>query len=127
MFPQSIQYIVISLFATDVIVTIVNKPSYVVDGDQNLILQCNVTLNNHTRSDLNIRWSHNNSTIYNCSNLEPSKSLRNSNALFTCNLTLVNISSSIAGLYNCTGYIAMGEKRVDSFNLKVEGIFNGCS
>ena len=127
MFPQSIQYIVISLFATDVIVTIVNKPSYVVDSDQNLILQCNVTLNNHTRPDLNIRWSHNNSTIYNCSNLEPSKSLQNSNTVFTCNLTLVNISSSTAGLYNCTGYIAMSEKRVDSFNLKVEGIVNSCS
>ena len=113
-------------FAIDFSVTIVNKPSYFVDGDQNLILQCSVTLNNHTRPDysgLNIRWSHNNSFIYNCSNLEPQESTPNSN-IFTCNLTLASISSNTAGLYNCTGYIAMGEKLVDSFNLKVEGIAN---
>ena len=112
-----------SLFAIDIVVTIVNKPSYAVDGDKNLILQCNVTLNNHTRpdySDLKIRWSHNNSTIFNCSNLEPLESTPNSNT-FTCNLTLANISPSTAGLYTCTGYIATGEKLVDSFNLKVEG------
>ena len=112
-----------SLFAIGIFVTIVNKPSYVVDGDQNLILQCNVTLNNHTRPDysgLNILWSHNNSIIYNCSNFEPLESILNSN-IFTCNLTLANISSSNAGLYNCSGYIAMGKKNVDSFNLKVEG------
>ena len=112
-----------SLFAIGIFVTIVNKPSYAVDGDQNLILQCSVTLINHTRPDysgLNIQWSHKNSIIYNCSNLEPLDSTLNNNT-FTCNLTLVNISSSTAGLYNCTGYIAIGEKNVDSFNLTVEG------
>ena len=112
-----------SLFTIDIVVTIVNKPSHVVDGDQNLTLQCNVTLNSHTRPDysgLNIQWSHNNSTIYNCSNLEPLESILNSN-IFNCNLTLANISPSNAGLYTCTGYIAIGEKLVDSFNLKVEG------
>ena len=64
--------------------------------------------------------------IYNCSNIELLGSTPNSNT-FTCNLTLANISSGTAGLYNCTGYIAMDEKLVDSFNLKVEGIANSCS
>ena len=105
-------------------VTIANPPSYVVDGDRNVELQCAVTLSHHIGPDysaLNITWTHNTNTVHNCPYPQPHGSTQISNT-FTCNLALVNISATNAGKYNCSGEITgSGVLQVAFLDLKVEG------
>ena len=104
--------------------TIVNPPLYVVDGDQNVELQCTVTLSHHIGPDysaVNITWTHNTTTIHNCSNPQPHGNTQISNT-FTCNLTLANISATSAGVYGCLGEVTGSNVTVvDIHPLKVEG------
>ena len=103
---------------------IVNPPLYVVDGDQNVELQCTVTLSHHIGPDysaVNITWTHNTTTIHNCSNPQPHGNTQISNA-FTCNLTLATISASSAGMYTCLGEVTGSNLLLSGFHiLKVEG------
>ena len=105
-------------------VTTVNPPSYVVDGDRNVELQCTVTLSHHIGPDysaLSIRWIHNRDTVHNCPHPQPHGNTQISNT-FTCNLTLANISATSAGVYTCSGeVIGSNVLQVDSHNIKVEG------
>ena len=109
-------------------VTIINPPSYVVDGDRNVELQCTVTLSHHIGPDysaLSITWTHNTTNVHNCSHPQPHGNTQISNN-FTCNLTLSNISATSAGLYNCSGLIVgSGVFYIDTFHLeKVHGQYN---
>ena len=103
-------------------VTIVNPPSYVVDGDKNVELQCTITLSHHIGPDysaLSIRWAHNRSIVHNCPHPQPHGNTHNN---FTCNLTLATVSASSAGLYNCSGnIIESGVTNSYHFNLHVHG------
>ena len=105
-------------------VTIVNPPSYVVDGGRNVELQCTVTLSHHIGPDysaLNITWTHTRNTVHNCPHPQPHGNTQISNT-FTCNLTLATVSATSAGLYTCSGeVIGSNVLQVDSLNLKVEG------
>ena len=101
-------------------VTIINPPSYVVDGDRNVELQCTVTLSHHIGPDysaLSIRWAHNTSTIT-CPHPQPHG---NSNT-FSCNLTLPTVSATSAGVYVCSGEVTGSNVLLaDLHNLTVEG------
>ena len=96
-------------------VTIINPPSYVVDGDQNVELQCTVTLSSTIGPDysaLSIDWRDSTDTIINnCSSPQPHGNTQISDT-FSCNLTLATISATSAGLYTCnaaiTGIIISG-------------------
>ena len=112
-------------------VSIVNPPSYVVDGDQNVELQCTVTLSHHIGPDysaLSITWTHNATITHNCSNPQPHGNTQTSNN-FTCNLTLAIVSATSAGVYNCSGHIiGSGVTSRDTFHLeKVQGQYNYCN
>ena len=101
-------------------VTIINPPSYVVDGDRNVELQCTVTLSHHIGPDysaLNIRWASDRSIVHNCPHLQPHG---NSNT-FTCNLTLINVSATSAGVYVCSGEVTGSNVLQTVHNLTVEG------
>ena len=101
-----------------------NPPLYVVDGDRNVELQCTVTLSAHIGPDysaLNITWTHNTTTIHNCSIPQPHGDTQTSST-FTCNLTLANISATSAGVYSCSGEVTGSNVTVaDIHPLKVEG------
>ena len=101
-----------------------NPPLYVVDGDQNVKLQCTVTLSRHIGPDysaLNITWTHNNTTIHNCLYPQPHGKTQTSST-FTCNLTLANISATSAGVYGCSGEVTESNVLQADFHiLKVEG------
>ena len=108
-------------------VTVVNPPSYIVAGDQNVELQCTVTLNHHIGPDysaLCIRWAHSrNTVVYNCPHPQPHGNTQIRNT-FTCNLTLDTISatSALDLVYTCSGEITGSNIRLsDSISLKVEG------
>ena len=105
-------------------VTIVNPPSYVVDGDRNAELQCTVTLSHHIGPDysaLSIRWAHKRSIVHNCPHPQPHGNTQISNT-FTCNLTLATVSATSAGVYVCSGEVTGSNVlRADLHNLKVEG------
>ena len=104
-------------------VTIINPPSYVVDGDQNVELQCTVTLSSTIGPDysaLSIDWRDSTDTIINnCSSPQPNENTQISDT-FSCNLTLATISATSAGLYICNGILAESSKDT-SYNLTVEG------
>ena len=105
-------------------VTIVNPPSYVVDGDRNVELQCTVTLSHHIGPDysaLIITWTHNRNTVHNCPHPQPHGNTQISNT-FSCNLTLTTVSTTSAGVYTCSGEIIGSTVFLtDLHNLKVEG------
>ena len=105
-------------------ITIVNPPSYVVDGNRNVELQCTVILNHHIGPDysaLSIRWRDNTNTVYNCPHPQPHGNTQISNT-FTCNLTLATVSATSAGKYNCLGEITGSNILQNVFlDLKVEG------
>ena len=106
--------------------TIINPPSYVVDGDQNVELQCTVTLSSTIGPDysaLSIDWRDTTDTIINnCSTPQPHGNTQISDT-FSCNLTLATISATSAGLYSCNAAIT-GTSGVstDSFDLSVQGL-----
>ena len=89
-------------------VTIINPPSYVVDGDQNVELQCTVTLSSTIGPDysaLSIDWRDSTDTIINnCSSPQPHGNTQISDT-FSCNLTLATISATSAGNYTCNAAI----------------------
>ena len=103
--------------------TIINPPSYVVDGDQDVELQCTVTLSSTIGPDysaLSIDWRDSTDTIINnCSSPQPHGNTQIS-VTFSCNLTLATISATSAGLYKCDGLLA--ESSQDTFyNVTVQG------
>ena len=105
--------------------TIINPPSYVVDGDQNVELQCTVTLSSIIGPDysaLSIDWRDNTDTIINnCSSPQPHGNTQISDT-FSCNLTLATISATSAGLYTCNAAITgISGGRVGFINLQVQG------
>ena len=104
--------------------TITNPPSYVVDGDQNVELQCTVTLSSTIGPDhsaLSIEWRDStNAIINNCSSLQPHGNTQISDT-FSCNLTLATISATSAGLYSCNA--ATSTSNITSqINLQVQGM-----
>ena len=105
-------------------VAIVNPPSYVVDGDQNVELQCTVTLSNTIGTDysaLSIDWRDGTDIIIsNCSNPQPHGNIQNSST-FSCNLTLATISATSAGLYTCNAAISTSNS-TSLINLQVQGL-----
>ena len=106
-------------------VTIINPPSYVVDGDQNVELQCTVTLSSTIGPDysaLSIDWRDStNTSINNCSSPLPHGNTQISDT-FSCNLTLATISTTSAGLYTCNAAITgISGSRVGFINLQVQG------
>ena len=105
--------------------TIINPPSYVVDGDQNVELQCTVTLSSTIGPDysaLSIDWRDSTDTIINnCSSPQPHGNTQISDT-FSCNLTLATISATSAGLYSCIAAITgISGSRVGFINLQVQG------
>ena len=105
--------------------TIINPPSYVVDGDQNVELQCTVTLSSTIGPDysaLSIDWRDSTDTIINnCSSPQPHGNTQISDT-FSCNLTLATISATSAGLYTCNAAITgTSGSRVGFINLQVQG------
>ena len=106
--------------------TIVNPPPYVVDGDQNVELQCTVTLSSTIGPDysaLSIDWRDSTDTIIsNCPSPQPHGNTQISDT-FSCNLTLPTISATSAGLYTCnaaiTGIIGVS---IALNNLQVQGL-----
>ena len=106
--------------------TIINPPSYVVDGDQNVELQCTVTLSSTIGPDysaLSIDWRDTTDTIINnCSSPQPHGNTQISDT-FSCNLTLATISATSAGLYTCNAAITgISGSRVGFINLQVQGL-----
>ena len=107
-------------------VTIVNPPSYVVDGDQNVELQCTVTLSSTIGPDysaLSIHWTSGTDTIINnCSSPQPHGNTQISDT-FSCNLTLPTISATSAGLYTCNAAITgISTVSTDLIVLQVQGL-----
>ena len=104
-------------------VAITNPPSYVVDGDQNVELQCTVTLSSTIAPDysaLNIEWRDSTNTIINnCSSPQPHGNTQISDT-FSCNLTLATISAASAGLYSCNASFS-ASNRSSQLNLQVQG------
>ena len=105
-------------------VTITIPPSYVVDGDQNVELQCTVTLSSTIGPDhsaLSIEWRDSTNTIINnCSSPQPHGNTQISHT-FSCNLTLATISATSAGLYSCNA--ATSTSNITSqINLQVQGM-----
>ena len=105
--------------------TIINPPSYVVDGGQNVELQCTVTLSSTIGPDysaLSIDWRDSTDTIINnCSSPQPHGNTPISDT-FSCNLTLATISATSAGLYTCNAAITgTSGTGVGFFNLQVQG------
>ena len=103
--------------------TIINPPSYVVDGDQNVELQCTVTLSSTIGPDysaLSIDLRDSTDTIIsNCSSPQPHGNTQISDT-FSCNLTLATISATSAGLYTCNAAITgISGGRVGFINLQV--------
>ena len=108
------------------IVSIINPPSYVVDGDQNVELQCTVTLSSTIGPDysaLSIDWRDSTDTIVNnCPSPQPHGNTQISDT-FSCNLTLATISATSAGLYTCNAAITgISGVSTDSFDLSVQGL-----
>ena len=115
----------ISIFIDVFIERVSFTPPYAFDGDRNVELQCTVTLSHHIGPDysaLNITWTHNTTTIHNCSNPQPHGNTQISNT-FTCNLTLTTVSATSAGVYVCSGEITGSSilRSSDLNSLKVEG------
>ena len=111
-------------------VTIVNPPSYVVDGDQNVELQCTVTLSSTIGPDysaLSIDWRDSTDTIINnCSSPQPHGNTQISDT-FSCNLTLATISATSAGNYTCNGNITgISGGSTDLIILQVQGLEMKC-
>ena len=107
-------------------VTIINPPSYVVDGDQNVELQCTVTLSSTIGPDysaLSIDWTRGADTIINSfSSLQPLGNTQISDT-FSCNLTLATISATSAGLYTCNATITgISGGSTDLITLQVQGL-----
>ena len=105
---------------------IINPPSYAVDGDQNVELQCTVTLSSTIGPDysaLSIDWRDSTDTIINnCSSPQPHGNTQISGT-FSCNLTLATISATSAGLYSCNAAITgISGSRVGFINLQVQGL-----
>ena len=110
--------------------TIINPPSYVVDGDQNVELQCTVTLSSTIGPDysaLSIDWRDSTDTIINnCSSPQPHGNTQISDT-FSCNLTLATISATSAGLYTCNAAITgISGSRVGFINLQIQGLEKMC-
>ena len=106
--------------------TIINPPPYVVDGDQNVELQCTVTLSSTIGPDysaLSIDWRYITETIINnCPSPQPHGNTQISNT-FSCNLTLATISATSAGLYSCNAAITgISGTRVGFIYLLVQGV-----
>ena len=103
-------------------ISIVNPPSYVVDGDQNVELQCTVTLSHYIGPDysaLRITWTDNTNTVHNCPHPQPQGIISNT---FTCNLALATVSATNAGVYTCSGELTGSNiLQADFLVLKVEG------
>ena len=107
-------------------VTIINPPSYVVDGDQNVELQCTVTLSSTIGPDysaLSIDWRDSTDTIINnCSSPQLHGNTQISDT-FSCNLTLATISATSAGLYTCNAVITgISGGSTDFIILQVQGL-----
>ena len=108
-------------------VTIINPPSYVVDGDQNVELQCTVTLSSTIGPDysaLSIDWNDfiTDTIINNCPSPQPHGNTQISDT-FSCNLTLATISATSAGLYTCNAAITgISVTRIGFVNLQVQGV-----
>ena len=104
-------------------VAIINPPSYVVDGDQNVELQCTVTLSSTIGPDhsaLSIEWRDSTDTIINnCSSPQPHGNTQISDT-FSCNLTLATISATSAGLYSCNASFSSNNSS-SQLNLQVQG------
>ena len=97
-----------------------------VDGDQNVELQCTVTLNSTIAPDysaLRIDWrDYNDTIIKNCSSSQPHGNTQISDT-FSCNLTLATISTTSAGLYTCNAAITgISGVFTDLINLQVQGL-----
>ena len=108
-------------------VTIINPPPYVVDGDQNVELQCTVTLSSTIGPDysaLSIDWRDSTDTIINnCSSPQP----HGNSDTFSCNLTLATISATSAGLYTCNAAITeISGLSTDLIILQVQGLEMKC-
>ena len=106
--------------------TIINPPIYVVDGDQNVELQCTVTLSSTIGPDysaLSIDWRDTTDTVINnCSSPQPHGNTQISDT-FSCNLTLATISATSAGLYSCNAAITgISDSRIGFNNLQVQGL-----
>ena len=121
-------YVYLSISAATSVsdVTIINPPSYVVDGDQNVELQCTVTLSSTIGPDysaLSIDWTSNADTIIkNCSTPQPHGNTQISDT-FSCNLTLATISATSAGLYTCNAAITgISGGSTDLIFLQVQGL-----
>ena len=113
-------------------VIIVNPPSYVVDGDQNVELQCTVTLSSTIGPDysaLSIDWRDSTDTIINnCSSPQLHGNTQISDT-FSCNLTLATISATSAGLYTCNGNVIGSKQNIFHavFNVTVRGTYCKCT
>ena len=110
----------------------VNPPSYVVDGDQNVELQCTVTLSSTIGPDysaLSIDWRDSTDTIINnCSSPQLHGNTQISDT-FSCNLTLATISATSAGLYTCNGNVIGSKQNIFHavFNVTVRGTYCKCT
>ena len=107
-------------------VTIINPPSYyVVDGDQNVELQCTVTLSSTIGPDysaLSIDWRDSTDTIINnCSSPQPHGNTQISDT-FSCNLILATISATSAGLYTCNATVLGINRRAGVIFFQVQGL-----
>ena len=101
----------------------VNGPSqYVVDGDQNVELQCTVTLSHHIGPDysvLSITWKDSSNMTHTCNNLGPPTGTQN---IFTCSLQISTITPSSAGVYVCSAQVVTSSVLMtNNVTIRVEG------
>ena len=100
-----------------------DPPQYFVHGDQNVELQCTVTLSDNIGpgySALSITWRDSNNAIHDCSDYGPQTGAR---SVFSCSLQLAVITQASAGVYVCSGQVAGSSVLLtDSASIGVQGI-----